>query len=144
MDHYLVWVWLGCIVLSVIAEVLTEQLVAIWFLPGALVAAVLAVCDVPVIWQIFVFVLITAVGILLSRTLIYPRLTAKNAKTNIDAIIGQKCVVTEEINNFVGCGQAKVNGQYWSARGVNEDDVFPVGTKLSIVAIEGVKLICRK
>ena len=65
-------------------------------------------------------------------------------KTNVEAIIGERCVVTEKIDNFAGCGQAKVNGQIWSARGVGEDDVFEVGEALRVVAIEGVKLICKK
>lgn len=66
------------------------------------------------------------------------------ARTNLDAVIGEKCVVTEKIDNFAGCGQACVNGQEWSARGAAEDDVFEKGEILKIVAIEGVKLICKK
>ena len=65
-------------------------------------------------------------------------------KTNIDSIIGEKCVVTEKIDNFAGCGQAKVKGQVWSARGLYDDDEFEVGETLRIVAIEGVKIICKK
>ncbi len=61
-----------------------------------------------------------------------------------DNIVGKKCVVTEKIDNFAGCGQVRVNGQSWSARGAFEDDVFEVGQTLSVVAIEGVRLICVK
>ena len=66
------------------------------------------------------------------------------AQANLDFIIGEKCVVTEKIDNFAGCGQVKVNGQEWSARGASETDVFEDGEILKIVAIEGVKLICKK
>ena len=67
-----------------------------------------------------------------------------DTRTNLDAVIGEKCVVTEKIDNFAGCGQARVNGQEWSARGASENDVFEEGETLKIVAIEGVKLICKK
>ena len=67
-----------------------------------------------------------------------------NVKRHTEAIIGQKCVVTERIDNYAGCGQAKVNGQIWSARGCNDEDVFEVGEILRIVAIEGVKIICKR
>ena len=67
-----------------------------------------------------------------------------NTQTNLDSVIGEKCVVTEKIDNFAGCGQARVNGQEWSARGAGENDVFEEGETLKIVAIEGVKLICKK
>ena len=69
---------------------------------------------------------------------------ANDTKTNIDAIIGERCIVIEKIDNFAGCGQAKVKGQIWSARGAHEDDVFEQGDVLTVVAIEGVKLICVK
>ena len=59
-------------------------------------------------------------------------------------IVGKKCTVIEKIDNFAGCGQVKVNGQGWSARAAYDDDVFEVGEILSIVAVEGVRLICIK
>ena len=64
--------------------------------------------------------------------------------TEIEEIVGKKCVVVERIDNFAGCGQVKVNGQGWSARSAYDDDCFEVGDILSIVAIEGVRLICVK
>lgn len=62
----------------------------------------------------------------------------------IDSIVGEKCIVTETIDNFAGCGQIKVRGQLWSARGFYEDDIFECGESLRIVAIEGVKAVCKK
>ena len=62
----------------------------------------------------------------------------------IDTIVGEKCVVTERIDNFAGCGQVRVKGQLWSARGFYDDDVYESGASLRIVAIEGVKAVCKK
>ena len=62
----------------------------------------------------------------------------------IDNIVGKKCIVVEKIDNYAGCGQVKVNGQGWSARSAYDDECFEVGETLSIVAIEGVRLICVK
>ena len=63
---------------------------------------------------------------------------------NPDTIVGKRCVVVERVDNFAGCGQVKVNGQGWSARAAYDEDVFEIGETLSIVAIEGVKLVCVK
>ena len=63
---------------------------------------------------------------------------------SLESVIGERCVVTERIDNFAGCGQVKVNGQGWSARGAYDDDTFEVGESLMVVAIEGVKLICKR
>ena len=70
--------------------------------------------------------------------------SSKVKETNIEAIVGERCVVTEKIDNYAGCGQVRVNGQSWSARGALEGDIFEVGEALYIVAVEGVKLICKK
>ena len=59
-------------------------------------------------------------------------------------IVGERCVVTEKIDNYAGCGEVRVKGQIWSARGVMDDDVFDEGVTLKIVAIEGAKLVCKR
>ena len=139
------WIWIGIIVVAVIVEALTDQLVSIWFVPAGIVAAIMHFCSAAEYWQIIVFLLVAIAGIVFAKTML-PNIMPKAAdgRTNIDAIIGERCVVTEKIDNYAGCGQARVKGQIWSARGVMEDDVFEVGEILNIVAIEGVKLICKK
>ena len=63
---------------------------------------------------------------------------------NPDSIVGKKCLVTETVDNYAGCGQVKVNGQYWSARAAYDEDRFEIGETLKIVAIEGVRFVCVK
>ena len=137
------WFWVALIAIAIIVEIFTDQLIAIWFVPGAILSIVLDFFRVDILWQVAIFLVISAVGIVVSQKYLRKYVKA-TAKTNIEAIIGEKCVVTEKIDNFAGVGQVKIKGQIWSARGVGEDDVFEPGEILSVVAIEGVKLICRK
>lgn len=139
------WLWIGIIIAAVIVEAITDQLVSIWFVPAGIIAAIMEFCSVAEYWQVITFLVVAIVGIVFAKTLL-PKIMPRSAdnRTNIDAIIGERCVVTEKIDNYAGCGQARVKGQVWSARGVGEDDVFEVGEILHIVAIEGVKLICKK
>ena len=94
-------------------------------------------------WIIAVAAAILAVMIiaflLMKRYGIFPSSVA-----TIDTIVGEKCIVTETIDNFAGCGQVRVKGQRWSARGLFEDDIFEKGESLRIVAIEGVRAVCKK
>ena len=138
------WMWIAIIVLAVVVEIATDQLIAVWFVPGAMIGVVMDFLGAGIIWQTLVFLIITCIGIVAGKMFLSKKLKKSITKTNIDAIIGERCVVTERIDNFAGCGQAKVKGQIWSARGVGEDDVFEVGEALRVVAIEGVKLICKK
>ena len=63
---------------------------------------------------------------------------------DLESIIGEKCVVVERVDSFGGCGLVKVKGTQWAARGSYDDDVFDVGAVLKVVAIEGVRVICKK
>ncbi len=141
---YLGWVWIGVLIFSVIIEFLTDQFVSIWFAPAAVLSVILDFCGVGEVWQVLVFLVVSLAGILLLRRFLVKTSHISRTKTNIEAIVGSKCVVTEKIDNYAGCGQAKVGGQIWSARSADEDDVIEVGEVVNIVAIEGVKLICKK
>ena len=139
------WIWIAVVVLAVVVEIFTNHLVSIWFVPAAIVSLILDFCHVQIVWQIVAFIAVSAVGVVMAKTFLSKYLKpSQDSKTNIDAIVGSKCIVTEKIDNYAGCGMARVNGQLWSARSVSDDDVFESGEILRIVAIEGVKLICKK
>ncbi len=140
----MVWVWLGVIVVAIVVEILTDQLISIWFVPGAIIATVLVFFDASELTQILTALVVAAAGIVFARLYLVKKIKSRVIKTNVDAIIGERCVVTEKIDNYAGCGQVRIKGQIWSARGVGEDDVFDEGTVLHVVAIEGVKVICKE
>lgn len=138
------WFWLGIVILAIIVEVFTDQLVSIWFIPGALIAIIFDLFNIGFLWQVLVFLVLSVIGIIIGKKYLFKFKKTGDTKTNIDAIIGEKCIVTESIDNFAGRGQVKVRGQVWSARGVTDNDTFAEGDILFVVAIEGVKLIVKK
>ena len=77
-------IWFSVIVLSLIVESQTADLVSIWFAPGAFVAMILAFCDVNLPIQMGVFLGLTVIGLILAFTVIRPRMIAKHKveKTN--------------------------------------------------------------
>ena len=138
------WFWLAIVILAIVVEVFTDQLVSIWFIPGALIALIFDICSIGLPWQFLVCLVVSVLGIIFGKKYLLKFKDTDAAKTNIDAIIGEKCIVTESIDNFAGRGQVKVKGQIWSARSVSEDITFTEGEILFVVAIEGVKLIVKK
>ena len=140
----MVYIWIGVIVAAIVLEMLTDQLIAVWFMPSAIICAILDLCAVPMPWQLLVFLLVTVAGIVLSRTVLRKYFCFKKTATNVEAVVGEKCVVIERIDNFAGCGQAKVRGQVWSARSIEDEEIFEPGEVLRVVAVEGVRLICKK
>ncbi len=75
---------------------------------------------------------------------IFNKKSQQDREFNPDTIVGKRCTVTEMVDNFAGCGQVRVNGQYWAARSAYDEETFDVGQTLRIVAIEGVRLVCVK
>ena len=141
--NYMPFFWIAVIILAVVAEASTASLVAIWFMPSALVATVLAFFGAPVPVQMLVFAVISTLFIIFSRTIFKKTLAVRPERTNADAVIGEQAVVTERVCNMENRGLVKVRGQIWSARSADGTEL-EVGDRVSVISIEGVKLICRK
>ncbi len=60
-----------------------------------------------------------------------------------DSLVGARAVVTETVDGDAGTGLVEINGEGWAARSVYTDDVYEVGTEVSIVAVEGAKVIVK-
>ena len=102
--------WLAMIVLAVVVEAFTAQLVSIWFVVGGIAALVAALCGGPLWLQSVLFVVLTGVALLVTRPLVRKKLDVKTVQTNADRYIGKKAVVIIPINNISGTGQVKVLG----------------------------------
>lgn len=142
--EYMPFVWLGVIILAVILEASTCALVSIWFIPAAVVSLILSFFPVPLWIQITVFAVCSALLLIFTKVIFKKTLGLKRVATNADAVIGEEAIVTEPIDNIEGHGQVKVKGQIWTARSYDKDTKYEKGEILNVVAIEGVKLICKK
>lgn len=144
MDSYLPFIWLAVIIFSVIIEASTFTLVSIWFIPAALISMILAFCSVDLWIQLVVFAAVSILLIIFMKPIFKNLFGVKPIATNADAVIGERAIVTEPIDNLAGSGQVKVKGQVWTARAQDKDAKYEKDEVLSVVAIEGVKLICKK
>lgn len=138
------FLWLFVAIAAVVIESTTCDLVAIWFVPGALSAMLLSMFVPFMSVQIAVFLLISITVLVLAKTVFkkYMPKAKKNA-LNADAMIGARAVVTEEINNLHGTGCVKVNGVAWTARATDPEATIATGCIVIVKQIEGVKLICE-
>lgn len=139
----MVYVWLIVIALSLIVEASTATLVAIWFIPSAIISAVIAKLGGDLVFQSVVFLLLSIVCILLGRRLLSKRLKGEYVPTNADSLIGETALVEEDIDLVKSCGLVKVKGQTWSAASENSE-IIEKGKQVEILAIRGVKLIVKE
>ncbi len=132
--------WLAALIVFGVVEAVTVGLASIWFAAGALVALVISALNDSLWLQIVAFAAVSLISMLLARPLARKYLIPKVQPTNADRIIGAEAVVTEEVDNLRGQGLVSVAGNIWSARSDQEHTVIPLGTKVRVLRIEGVKV----
>ena len=130
-------IWIGLIVIFLIVEGLTAGLVTIWFAVGALIAAMF---HAPLWLQLVWFFAVSIAAFAVTRPLVKKYINSRTQPTNADMLIGQECLVTEDIDNLAGRGAVSVGGKVWTAR-AQTDAPIPAGTAAIVLRIEGVKLI---
>ena len=125
------WIWLGAVVVFGALEAATAGLVSIWFVCGA-VAALLSTFLGAALWlQTALFLVVSAVTLAATRPLVR-KMSAKAVPTNLDRAIGSHA-------RDSASGAVYVDGKTWTARS-SDGSVIPIGTKVTVERMEGVKL----
>ena len=136
----MITIWAAAIVLFLVLEAVTVGIVSIWFALGSICALIAALLGAPTWLQIAWFVVISVLTLILTRPVVRKYVNGKKQATNADRVIGMQATVKETINNLAAEGAVLCDGKEWSARSVS-GEVITAGTVVSVVAIEGVKLM---
>ena len=136
--------WLVVLVVLVIIELLTMGLTTVWFAGGALVATIAALLHAPLFLQIILFLVVSAVLLFFTRPLAVKYFNKDRIRTNAESLVGRQAIVISEIDNLQGIGQVNVGGMEWSARTRVDGVKLPVGTVVTVLAINGVKLVVEE
>ena len=137
----MLWVWIAVIVFSVLIEASSIiQLVSIWAALGGIAALILELCGVDITIQIIVFFVVTILLIILTRPLAKRMTRFKKTATNADRNLGRTGRVTKVIDENLGLFRVRVENDDWAAT-TETNTSLPVGTEVSVLRIEGVKLI---
>ncbi|MBO5163113.1 MAG: NfeD family protein [Ruminococcus sp.] len=137
-------IWAILIVVFVILELCTVQLVSIWLAAASLITMICAAVfdDMPLLGQFGVFVVTSAVMLCISVPLIRKRLNREHIATNSELNVGKSAEVIEEINADKNSGRVTLNGVDWSA--VSEKgDVISKDSIVTVTAVTGSKLVVK-
>ena len=139
----MMFTWIGIITVLVVLETISTQMVGIWFAIAALVSLILSLFGVELWVQIAVFLALSALLLIFTRPVAKRLLKGSLTHTNADRVIGASALVIHEINNDTPEGQVKVLGQVWTAYSKN-GEIIPAGNKVTVISIEGVKVIVEQ
>lgn len=138
----MIFIWLALLVVALIVEACTSELVSIWFASGALVSLILsAIPNIPWWVELIAFLSVSIALLFAVRPLTTKALKHSISKSNIDEIVGKKGIVVEEISEL-NMGLVKINGILWNAiptenQTINKDEI------IIVAAVEGNKLIVK-
>ena len=141
-------IWLLIIVLAVILEEHTAELVSIWFAVGAIVGIVGTLLNWPIHFQIIAFAVVTLVLVLATRPLAKKLTKNSEIKTNASRLIGMKGKLTKAITADEK-GEIKIDYQYWTAQSVDNKEIAKdtivvvkdiVGNHLVVDVIEEIEI----
>ncbi|MCD7892572.1 MAG: NfeD family protein [Erysipelotrichaceae bacterium] len=135
-------VWTLILVVSIVVEVITIDLVSVWFCVGALVALLSNLLGLSKVAQIVIFAVVSMICIVASRPIVKKYLKGNIVRTNLDRVIGKHCLVTETITADQK-GEVKVMGKLWSATSLN-NEVITAGDYAEVLSIEGAHVVVKK
>ena len=139
------WIfWLIAAGIFFIIEMATIGFLVFWLGIGALLAMLTSFITDSILIQVLVFVITSIILLIFTRPLVNKFVKIpKEVKTNAYSIIGKKAIVISKINNIEGNGQVKIDGDVWSAKSFDDEDI-PENTEVEIVEIDGVKAVVKK
>lgn len=143
MQAYLIW--LIAALALIIFEICSATFGAICFAIGAGFSALAAGLGANLTWQIIVFAVVSLLTFVFLRPFMMKFLDrrSKDVKTNADALVGRKAVVSERIDATQHTGRVAVDGDDWKA--VSADgSVIEKGTEVEIIKMESIILTVGK
>ena len=143
MDVY--QIWLVVAIVLVILEIMTAGFGVICFAIGAVFSALVAGLGGSITWQIVVFAVVSLLTFVFLRPVVIRFLDkkSKDVKTNADAVIGRKGIVSERIDSAQHTGRVAIDGDDWKA--ISEDgSVIEKGAEVKIVKLDSIILIVKQ
>ena len=135
--------WLIFALALAAAEALTGDMFLLMLGGGALAASVTAwLADWPILADGAVFLVVSVLLVVLVRPALRQRLTPKTALMGIKALEGKSAVVLDRV--ACDAGQVKLDGQVWTARPLNDGDIYEPGESVTVVHIDGATAVVSR
>ena len=136
----MVEIWFILFLILLFIELITVNLVTIWFVVGALAAMIASLLTDNITIEVIVFIVVSIVSLIITKPFIKKLRTRKITPTNLDRVIGKTGVVTKDITKD-SYGEVKVEGSIWTATSKTK---INKGSQIEVLKIDGVKLVVEK
>ena len=136
MDEWIVWV-LAAVALG-IGEVLNLSFYLFPFAIGCAGAALVSLAGGGTVLSVVTFAILTALSFGIVRPIARRHVSMPpQLRTGTQALVGRTAVVLERIHNDENVGAIRLDGEVWTARAYDEDEVIEAGRRVHVVEIRG-------
>jgi membrane protein implicated in regulation of membrane protease activity len=136
------WLWLVVALLAAVGEVLTTSLFLAIVALAAVITAIVALILPFTLVQVALFAGMSLGGIAfirpaLVRSFGIDSLSNSSGRVTQSQIVGRRATVTRTVDS--AGGQVRIgDGEFWSARSYDPDDLIPVGASAEIMVVDGL------
>jgi membrane protein implicated in regulation of membrane protease activity len=136
------WIWLVVALLAAVGEMLTTGLFLALVAVAAAITALVALVLPVALAQVLIFAGLSLGGIAfirpaLVRAVGIDALTHSTGQVSQTRIVGRRATVTRTVD--AEGGQVRIGeGEFWSARAYDPNDLIPVGAKVDIMTVDGL------
>lgn len=134
------FLWLVIVICLAFIELITVNLVTVWFVVSGLASLIASYFTDSFIIQLAIFVILGTILLITTKKPLEKLLNKTKHKTNLDRIIDMEGIVTEDITKNTP-GEVKVDGKRWTA--IANESIKKDST-VKILKIEGVKLLVEE
>ena len=136
MDAWVLWLIAAAIFGG--GEIATLSFFLAPFAGGALIAALAAAAGagMAISWVVFLVVSVVLLAALRPLARSHRRLPPQ-LRTGTAALVGRTGMVIERIVNDEGVGSVRIDGEVWTARAYDEDQVIEAGKRVQVLEIRG-------
>ena len=135
-------IWLIAAALLVIIEVMSQMMWALCLAIGAVGAMVCSLCGLDLAWQTVALALLSILAYIALLPLFrrwHARSDAREARTGMDALLGRRAVVTQEIRPGQ-LGRARIDGDNWQVQAPSASATIHAGTEVIVTSYDSIIL----
>jgi membrane protein implicated in regulation of membrane protease activity len=136
IDAWMMWIVLAVVLAA--TELVWPSLLLAPFAAGAVLGAVSESAGFGSGAVLVAFVVTTGLLLSVARPVARRQLyTPQASRTGVAALIGRTAMVVERIDNGAQTGLVKLEGELWTARAWDEDEVLEAGRRVHVIEIRG-------
>jgi membrane protein implicated in regulation of membrane protease activity len=136
MDAWVFWILLAVILAA--GEMMSVSFFLAPFAVGALLGAIADIAGGNAVVAFVVFLVSSGLLFGIVRPIARRHLrTPAQLRTGTAALIGRTAIVTQLIDNDAESGAVRLEGELWTARSYDDDEVIEAGRRVHVVEIKG-------